>query len=63
MIVVFSKDRAFQLEACLRTLSAQCTDIKNVPVRVLWTVSSAEHRRAYDVLRESLAVSHAIAIH
>jgi len=52
MIIVFSKDRAFQLEACLRTLLAQCQDVANVPVRVLWTASSANHRQAYDVLRE-----------
>jgi hypothetical protein len=53
MIVVFSKDRAFQLEACLRTLLAQCEDAGEVPIRVLWTASSADHRRSYEILEKS----------
>jgi hypothetical protein len=53
MIIVFSKDRAFQLEACLRTLLARCEDVINVPVQVLWTASSPSHRQSYDVLRET----------
>jgi hypothetical protein len=53
MIIVFSKDRAFQVEACLRTLLAQCEDAAYVPIRVLWTASSAEHRKSYEILRES----------
>ena len=51
MIIVFSKDRAFQLEACLRTLLARCEDVADVPVRVLWTASNSEHRRTYAILR------------
>jgi hypothetical protein len=53
MIVVFSKDRAFQLEACLRTLLAQCEDAADVPIRVLWTASGADHRRSYEILEKS----------
>jgi hypothetical protein len=53
VIIVFSKDRAFQLEACLRTLLAQCEDVKEVPVRVLWTASSAHHHRSYGLLKET----------
>ena len=55
MIVVFSKDRAFQLEACLRSLLAQCADAKEVPIRVLWTASQEQHEQAYAILRESYA--------
>jgi hypothetical protein len=54
MIVVFSKDRAFQLEACLRTLLEHCDDIHAVPVKVLWTASNADHKQAYTLLRDSL---------
>jgi hypothetical protein len=50
MIIVFSKDRAFQLEACLRTLLEQCLDAAEVPIRILWTASTSEHRRAYALL-------------
>jgi len=53
MIVIFSKDRAFQLEACLRTLLAHCQDVADVPVRILWTASSPTHRQAYELLQES----------
>ena len=55
MIIVFSKDRAFQLEACLRSLLAQCVDASQVPIRVLWTASSKTHERAYAILRGSYA--------
>jgi hypothetical protein len=55
MIIVFSKDRAFQLEACLRSLLAQCADASQVPIRVLWTASTDKHERAYAILRESYA--------
>ncbi|HEV3271362.1 MAG TPA: hypothetical protein VGZ93_04190 [Candidatus Methylacidiphilales bacterium] len=51
MIVVFSKDRAFQLEACLRTLLARCEDVADVPVRILWTASTPNHRQSYGTLR------------
>ncbi|HEY0257383.1 MAG TPA: hypothetical protein VGC39_08065 [Candidatus Methylacidiphilales bacterium] len=54
MIIVFSKDRAFQLEACLRTLLAQCGDAHDVPIRILWTSSSEDHRQAYAILRKEL---------
>jgi hypothetical protein len=53
MIIVFSKDRAFQLEACLRTLLIQCRDANEVPIRVLWTASHSNHRRSYALLRDS----------
>jgi len=53
MIIVFSKDRAFQLEACLRTLLAQCRDAKEIPIRVLWTASHSKHRQSYVDLRDS----------
>ena len=51
MITVFSKDRAFQLEACLRTLLARCEDVGDVPVQILWTASSPNHRKSYDILQ------------
>jgi hypothetical protein len=53
MIIVFSKDRAFQLEACLRTLFAQCSDAADVPIRILWTASNSEHRQSYAILCEA----------
>ena len=53
MIIVFSKDRAFQLEACLRTLLAQCSDAVDWPIHVLWTSSNSKHRQSYAILREA----------
>ena len=55
MIIVFSKDRAFQLEACLRSLLAQCRDATELPIRVVWTAAGEKHERAYAILRESFA--------
>jgi len=54
MVIIFSKDRAFQLEVCLRSLLNHCRDVKEIPIRVVWTASSANHRKSYAILRESL---------
>lgn len=63
VIIVFSKDRAFQLEACLRTLLARCEDVARVPVQVLWTASSPTHRQSYDLLRETFNSERSVRIH
>jgi hypothetical protein len=63
MIILFSKDRAFQLEACLRTLEAQCEDLADVPVYVLWTTSSPSHRQAYEILRETYEAKPTVRVH
>ena len=62
MIVIFSKDRAFQLEACLRTLREQCEDIPSVPVKVLWKASTEAHRQAYDLLRNALSTTASFSV-
>lgn len=51
--VVFSKDRAMQLDATLASFYARCNDGKRVAVKVLYTTSSEEHARQYEILREA----------
>ena len=50
--MIFSKDRAMQLDCTLRTLHLLCRDIDQAAVRVLYTTSSDLHERGYQKLRE-----------
>ncbi len=50
--LIFSKDRAMQLDCTLRTLHRHCKDIDQVPIRVIYTTSSDLHERGYGKLKE-----------
>jgi len=52
--IVFSKDRAMQLDACLRSLALHCADFASLDVCVLYQWSSVEHAQAYQELFWSL---------
>jgi hypothetical protein len=45
--IIFSKDRAMQLDAVLRSLWLHCRDIGNADVKVLYTTSDAAHENQY----------------
>lgn len=49
--VIFSKDRALQLDAVLRSFFRHCRDPYSTRVKVLYTVSSEQHARQYDNLQ------------
>ena len=53
--VVFSKDRAMQLDCELRSFYLHCKDPKNTSLKVLYTTSSNIHERQYAVLRQQYA--------
>lgn len=50
--IVFSKDRAMQLDAVLRSLWLHCRDIGNADVKVLYTISDTAHEYQYMRLME-----------
>lgn len=50
--IVFSKDRAMQLDAVLRSLWLHCRDIGSADVKVLYTTSDAAHEYQYMRLME-----------
>lgn len=52
-VLVFSKDRALQLECTLRTFFACATDAVRTTVHVLYAVSSETHARHYAALAEA----------
>lgn len=49
--VVFSKDRAMQLDATLRSFFLHCTDPEHVRLTVLYTTSQESYERQYATLR------------
>ena len=48
--MIFSKDRAFQLQQCLRTLLAHCCCSDGLHVTVLWTASTPQLATSYKQL-------------
>lgn len=48
--LIFSKDRAMQLDATLRSLSVHCQDTDDVDFKVIWTKSDARHEQQYQKL-------------
>lgn len=48
--IIFSKDRAMQVDATLRSFFTHCEDSKNAAVTVLYTCSNGQHRRQYQQL-------------
>ena len=48
MVIVFSKNRAMQLDLCLRSFFKYCQDdLKSYDMVVLWTADNQEHKSAY----------------
>ena len=50
LILVFSRNRAMQLDATLRSLMLHCNDVIEYEIRILYTTSSEQHQRQYDSL-------------
>lgn len=50
--IIFSKDRAMQLDATLKSFELNCKDRSDMDVKVLYTVSSRIHENQYDRLME-----------
>lgn len=46
-IIIFSKDRIFQLKECVRTLKKNLSHCSNFQIKVLWTYSNKEFETAY----------------
>ncbi len=56
-VVVFSRDRALQLQATLASLRLQAPDAAEASVSVLYRVTTDRHARQYDRLATELAAS------
>ncbi|MCL5126495.1 MAG: hypothetical protein M1511_18745 [Deltaproteobacteria bacterium] len=46
-VLVFSKDRAMQVQATLQSFLAHCADTENIRINVLYTCSNEQHSRQY----------------
>jgi len=53
--LLFSKDRAMQLDATIRSLYLHCQDIENMDVKVIWTTSDSRHEETYQTLVSTYA--------
>lgn len=53
VVLVFSKDRAMQLDATLASLSRHCLDLADADCKVLYATSTAEHERQYATLQQT----------
>lgn len=51
--IIFSRDRAMQLEAALRSLSLHCLDLKRLNLSVLYACSAPLHAKQYRLLAEA----------
>ncbi len=49
--IVFSKDRALQLDGMLRSLQLHCLDIEDLDLKVLYATSQRIHERQYEALK------------
>ena len=49
--VVFSKDRAMQLDAAISSLRLHCADLQGFPVKVIFKASNPTHRKQYTELQ------------
>ena len=49
--VIFSKDRAMQLDATISSLKLQCVDLKNIPVKVIYKISNLINKEQYNELQ------------
>jgi len=48
--LVFSKDRAMQLDATVRSLSMHCQDMNNIDVKVIYATSNSDNEQQYQEL-------------
>jgi len=51
--IIFSKNRAMQLDLCLHTLYQQCQDIDRLDISVLYTTTTQKHTNSYDILKNN----------
>ena len=51
--IIFSKNRAMQLDCCLKTLYKQCQDVNNIDISILYTTTSEDHEKSYDILKQT----------
>ena len=49
--IIFSKDRAMQLDCTLRSLMHHCKDISTIATKVLYTTSNAQHENQYQKIK------------
>ena len=49
--VIFSKDRAMQLDATISSLKLQCADLKNTPVKVIYKITNPINKEQYNELQ------------
>ena len=50
--IIFSKNRAMQLDCCLKTFYKQCQDAKRTEIFVLYTTTSGTHEKSYTILEQ-----------
>ena len=51
--IIFSKDRAMQLDCTLGSLALHCMDGANLDLHVLYTTSDSTHQRQYEELKKA----------
>lgn len=52
-VVIFSRDRAMQLDATLTTFSKQCSEAEAIPIEILYAASSVAFGSQYEELERS----------
>lgn len=55
--LLFSKERALQLEATLHSFFLHCKDADQAQIRVLFTTSTTIHEKQYEQLKNNFAQS------
>ncbi|MBE1426050.1 glycosyltransferase involved in cell wall biosynthesis [Desulfomicrobium macestii] len=56
--IIFSKDRALQLELCLRTLLNNCIDFNIAKIHVIYTYSNDTNAKHYELLKQEYKKIH-----
>ena len=54
--LIFSKDRAMQLDGTLRSFYMHCKDAQSTDLTVIYKTSNALHDKLYDALKKSIAM-------
>ncbi|MFZ5906223.1 MAG: glycosyltransferase [Nitrospirota bacterium] len=63
LVLIFSKDRALQLDATLRSYLLHCRDAKSFQLQVLYTTSSPVHEEQYETLKREYHAHDFIRFH
>jgi len=50
-IVIFSKDRAMQLDACLNSLCLNTRTHNDIPTQIIYKTTTSQHKEQYDSIR------------